>query len=137
MASPFNAVVCALIASALWGLIGYAIGRHVLPRVLALSAAPVLGWAAHSAVSLPIISWIGFSPTIVGTIGMLFLIIASLSLLRPVTVSKNKTTLSFPPWAFGIAAILALVPAVAILPKFSGDAVYVADPIFDHAKSAI
>ena len=45
--------------------------------------------------------------------------------------------LTVPPWAFALAAILAVVPAVAILPKFSGDAVYVADPIFDHAKIAI
>ena len=29
------------------------------------------------------------------------------------------------------------MPAVAILPKFSGDAVQLADPIFDHAKIAI
>jgi hypothetical protein len=45
--------------------------------------------------------------------------------------------LAIPPEAFALAAILALVPAIAILPKFSGDAVYVADPIFDHAKIAI
>src|SRR6516225_10026894 len=102
MASPVNAVLCALVASALWGLLGYAIGRHVLPRVLALSAAPVLGWALHSVASLPIVSWIGFSPTIVGSIGVLCLIFAILSLLQPVPASENKTTLNFPPWAFAI-----------------------------------
>ena len=32
---------------------------------------------------------------------------------------------------------MALAPAVAILPKFSGDAVQLADPIFDHSKIAI
>jgi hypothetical protein len=95
MASPANVVLCALIASALWGLLGYAIGRRLLPRVLAVSAAP-FWWAVHSAASLPIVSWIGFSPTIVGSIGMLCLIFASLSLLQPVPASGSKTTLSVP-----------------------------------------
>src|SRR5271169_6147524 len=30
-----------------------------------------------------------------------------------------------------------MAPAAAILPKFAGDAVYLADPIFDHAKVAL
>ncbi len=42
-----------------------------------------------------------------------------------------------PPWTFAAAGILALAPAAAILPKFYGDAVQLADPIFDHSKSAI
>ena len=42
-----------------------------------------------------------------------------------------------PAWAYAAAAALALVPAAAILPKFSADAVHLADPIFDHSKIAI
>ena len=49
MASPINAVLCALIGAAFWSALGYAIARHLLPRVLALGAAPVLGWAVFSA----------------------------------------------------------------------------------------
>jgi hypothetical protein len=50
---------------------------------------------------------------------------------------QTEPLVTVPLWSFALSAILALVPAVAILPKFSGDAVYVADPIFDHAKIAI
>ncbi len=44
---------------------------------------------------------------------------------------------AIPPWAFAAAAVLALAPAVAIVPKLAGDLVYLADPIFDHAKIAL
>jgi hypothetical protein len=36
-----------------------------------------------------------------------------------------------------VAAVLALVPAGAIAPKFAADAVQLADPIFDHSKVAM
>ena len=137
MASPANAALCALIASAFWTFLGYGVGRHLLPRSLALSASPVLGWAVHSAALLPIVVWTGFSPLIVGLIGVGCIALAAFSLSRPVPASRAEPMLTVPPWAFALAAILAVVPAVAILPKFSGDAVYVADPIFDHAKIAI
>ena len=45
MASPVNAVFGALLATAFWTVLGFAVSRHVLPRVLALAAAPVVGWA--------------------------------------------------------------------------------------------
>ena len=54
MASPVNAALCALIATAFWTWLGYALGRHLFPRVLAIGAAPVIGWAVHSAAMLPI-----------------------------------------------------------------------------------
>jgi hypothetical protein len=46
----------------------------------------------------------------------------------------------WPAWAIAAAvaaAILAVVPAAAIMPKFNGAAVNVADAIFDHSKIAI
>ncbi len=45
--------------------------------------------------------------------------------------------MTIPVWAFAAAAVVALVPAVTLLPKSSGDAVWLADATFDHAKSAI
>ena len=137
MASPVNAVVCALIATAFWTLLGYALARQLLPRVLALGAASVIGWAVHSAVALPVYRWIGFSPIAVVAIGALCVLIAGFSLSLRAPASESEPAPNIPPWAFAAAAILALVPASAILPKFSGDAVQLADPIFDHAKSAI
>ncbi|HKM87249.1 MAG TPA: hypothetical protein VJX48_01465 [Xanthobacteraceae bacterium] len=141
MASPFHAVLCALIAAAFWTLLGYALGRRLLPRVLARGAAPVIGWAVHSAAMLPIYAWIGpwigFSQiTVLGT-GVLCVLASGLSLARPAPQVEAEAAATIPAWAFAAAAILALVPAVAILPKFSGGAVQLADPIFDHSKIAI
>ena len=45
--------------------------------------------------------------------------------------------IALPPWAWFGAAVLAVGPALAILPKFSGDSVLLAPAIFDHSKIAI
>jgi hypothetical protein len=137
MASPVNAFLCALIAVAFWTLLGFALARHLLPRALALGAAAVIGWAVHSAVTLPIYVWIGFSPVTVVAIGALCILASGFSLSLRASESQAPDAPSIPLWAFAAAAILALAPAVAILPKFYGDAVQLADQIFDHSKSAI
>ncbi len=142
MASPLNALVCALIATGFWPLLGFALARHLLPRVLALGAAPVIGWAAHSAVTLPIYVWIGLSPISVVAIGALCILASGFSLSwrgsdGQAGGAPSILPPSILPWALAAAGILALVPAIAILPKFYGDAVQFADPIFDHSKSAI
>jgi hypothetical protein len=71
MASPLIAVLCALIGTAFWSVLGYAIARHLLPRALALGAAPVIGWATFSAATLPILMLIGFSLPAFATLAVL------------------------------------------------------------------
>jgi hypothetical protein len=137
MASLGNAVVCALIATSVWWLIGYAVARRLLPRVLALATAPVIGWSVHSAATLPIYLLFGFSPLLVIGIGCACILVASYSLLRPVSASGTETAATVPAWGFAAAAILALIPALTLLPKSSADGVWLADRIFDHAKVAI
>jgi len=137
MASPVNAVLCALIATGFWTLLGYALARHLFPRVLAIGAAAVIGWAVHSAVALPVYVWTGLSPIAVVGIGAVCILAAGFSLSLPAPASEAGHDPTIPAWAFAAAAVLALVPAAAILPKFYGDAVQLADPIFDHAKSAM
>ena len=136
MASPLNAALCALVATALWSVLGYALSRRALPRAAAIGAAPVMGWAVHSAVTLPLFTLVGFSPAAVIGVAALCLIAALLS-FRLATPNAIEHTATIPAWAFAAAALLALAPAVAILPKMSGDLVYLADPIFDHSKIAI
>ena len=138
MASPVAAALCALIATGFWTLVGLAIARHLLPRPLALGAAAVIGWATHSAASLPLYVWVGLSPISVATLGLLSGL-AGFSLLFPVSGGRANAVPSLPVWSIGClcAAALALVPAIAILPKYYGDAVALADPIFDHSKSAV
>ena len=141
MASPLNAALCALLAAAFWTVLGTALGRRLLPRALARGAAPIMGWAVYSAVMLPIYTWIGpwigFSPIAVLGAGALCVLASGFALSAGAPQSQAEDAADIPAWAFAAAAILALVPAVAILPKFSADAVHLADPIFDHSKIAI
>src|ERR1700746_3114125 len=83
MATPINAVLCALVGAAFWSVLGFAIARHLLPRVLALGAAPVIGWAVFSAASLPILSLIGFSTLTMIALAALGLGLAGIVLWRP------------------------------------------------------
>ena len=137
MASPVNAALCALLATGFWTLLGYALARHLFPRVLAVGAAAVVGWAVHSAVMLPIYIGVGFSSRIVIAAGALCALAAGISLLLRTLAGKGDLGPTIPAWTLVAAAVLALVPAVAILPKFSGDAVQFAAQVFDHSKVAI
>ncbi len=136
MASLVNVVLCALVATAIWAALGYALSRPILPRALAVGVAPVMGWAVHSAVTLPLFTLIGFTPAAVIGIAALGVIAALLSFKLTANNAVEHAP-RIPAWAFAAAALLALIPAVAILPKVSGDLVYLADPIFDHSKIAI
>jgi hypothetical protein len=136
MASPVNAALCALLAVAFWSLLGYALCRRLLPRPLAAGSAPVMGWAVHSAATLPLFALIGFSPATVTAVAVLCAIAAAASLRRVPNESDERVP-AIPWWAFAAAAVLALVPAAAILPKFSASGVHLADPIFDHSKIAM
>ncbi len=137
MASAVNAAFCALVATAFFTAFGYAIGRHVLPRTLALGAAPVVGWAMFSAATLPVLTLIGFSAPAVAAMAALFLIIGGGALLTQNADDDAARKPIVPLWAYPAAGLLALVPASAIAPKISGAGVQLADPIFDHAKIAI
>jgi hypothetical protein len=136
MASPVNAALCAFLATAFWSLLGYALTRHLLPRALAVGAAPVTGWAVHSAATLPIFLLIGFSPLAVAIVAALCVAV-SVATLKLAANSDAEAAPAIPWWAFAAAAVLALAPAVAVLPKMSGDAVYLADPMIDHSKIAM
>jgi hypothetical protein len=137
MASPVNALFCALIATAIWSLVGYALGCRLLPRVLAIGAAPIIGWSVHSAATLPIYLLFGFSPILVAGIAAVCVLVAGFSLSQPHPAEEAEPAYAIPAWVFAAAALVALVPAAAILPKSSGGAFWLADATFDHAKVAI
>jgi hypothetical protein len=138
MASPVNAALCALVATVFWTFLGYAIGRHLLPRVLAIGAAPVIGWAVHSAAALPLLIVVGFSPLAVIVVAALGVIGGGTAIFFAQSLNSEEIQApGIPAWAYAAAAVLALVPAVAILPKISASAVWLAAPIFDHSKIAI
>jgi len=141
MASLVNASLCAVLGIAFCTVLGYALARHILPRALALGAAPVIGWAAFSAATLPILTAIGFSAVAVAGVAALCLVIAGGSLLQPgpdeTADDIGMHAIGIKPYCFAAAGLVALIPAVAILPKYSADGVHLASPIFDHSKIAI
>ncbi len=137
MASPVNALICALVATAFWSLVGYALGCRLVPRALAIGSAPVVGWSVHSAATLPIYLLFGFSPSLVTGIAAVCVLVAGFSLSQPRPAEERERVISIPALAFAAAALVALLPAATILPKSAGGAVWLADATFDHAKVAI
>jgi hypothetical protein len=137
MASPINALLCGALAAAFWSVLGFAVARHLLPRVLAIGAAPVIGWAVFSAATLPVFILIGFSPLKVIGLGAICAVIAGASLRMCSAIGEAGAAPALPIWCYAAAALLALAPTAAILPKFPADGVYLADQIFDHSKIAI
>jgi hypothetical protein len=135
MASSANAALCAVVAAAFWTGLGFAIARRLLPRALAVGAAPATGWAIHSTLALPILTLTGFSVISVVSLAIFAAIGAGFLLL--VDRSKDEGRESIPVWSLVGAAVLALAPAAAIAPKISGDVVQLSSPIFDHSKIAL
>ena len=135
MASSANAALCGVVAAIFWTGLGFAVARLLLPRVLAIGAAPVVGWAIHSVLALPMLTLTGFSTISVVSFAILAAIGGGFLLL--VGRNKDESTASIPAWALLAAALLALAPAAAIAPKISADAVRLSSPIFDHSKIAL
>jgi len=136
MASSVNAVYCVIVAAAIWTFIGLAIGRLILPRALAIGSAPILGWAIHSVISLPLVTALGFSiPSVAGS--AMLCCAGGVAALFFRIERDDRGHQNIPWYAFLAAAALALVPAAAIAPKISADSVQLADQIFDHSKIAI
>jgi hypothetical protein len=139
MASATNVFLGAAAALLTWTLIGLAVARAVLSeRVLHWPVAPALGWAAHSAATLPLFMLIGFNRGTVAIVTGLSLAAAAYSLWHQSSPpERDQNAVSVPAWAWIGALVLTLGPAAAILPKFADGAVVLSAPMFDHAKVAM
>lgn len=139
MASISNVMLGSAAALLVWTCIGLAVGRAVLPaRMLVWPAAPALGWAVHSAATLPVFMAIGFNRVTVAIVTLLSLALAVYALWRQADLrERDKNSVAVPTWAWIGALVLALAPASAILPKFVDGAVLLSGPIYDHAKVAM
>lgn len=140
MISFTHALICACLALALYGLIGLPLAQRVVMRPLVPWLAPALGWAAHSALALPLCFFIGFNRVTVVAVFAVPLIAAALALARQrPAMSKDGPPL---PWwllviVFGGAALIAFDFMAVDLPKVSSQGVTLAAPIFDHSKIAM
>jgi|HubBroStandDraft_1064217.scaffolds.fasta_scaffold00101_40 hypothetical protein len=140
MPSSSNILLCAG-AMLLFGTgLGWLVARRLVPdRGLAWSMAPCLGWAVFNAAALPILQLLPFTrASLVVLVGAALVVSSTISLWpgRGGSVPASYGC-GVPWWAYAAAAILALAPAIAILPKFAGDGVLLADPVYDHSKVAM
>ena len=137
MASITDAVLCAAVATLFWTGLGFAIARRIVPGALALPVAPAVGWAVHSAIALPVFFFIPFSAATIAAVAAIVLAAGSAAGRAGGHPDEPGSQARVPAWAYAAAALLALAPAAAVMPKAVADAVFLADPIFDHAKVAL
>jgi hypothetical protein len=134
MASIPAVLLCAMSGVVLWMMVGNAIAlRLPLTPTLRAGLAPALGWAVQTPLAMAL-SWnFGFSRLSIAA--SVVICLGMLSYARRDTDAAPAFTL--PRWIFLGAALVALLPAAAILPKFVPGGVLLSDPIFDHSKIAL
>jgi hypothetical protein len=137
MASITDAVLCVTVATLFWGGLGLAITRRIVPGALALPVAPAVGWAVHSAIALPVFFLVPFSAGTIDAVAAIVLAAGIFAARAAARADEPAPQARVPAWVYAAAALLAMAPAAAIMPKSVGDAVFLADPIFDHAKVAL
>ncbi len=111
--------------------------RIAAPRVVALVLAPAAGWAVFNALALPILTATSFTRA---TVAML----SGAAVLGGLAVSRRQRPPVVEPRPVGVsvlvlaaAALLAVVPALAVWPKFGAGGIVLSEAMFDHSKAAI
>ena len=135
MFSLIAASFTAALGLVLWTAAGYRLARRLgFSRAFAFPVAPALGWAVQNALALALAQVIGLSAITI--LGSFALIIASTMI--PATARRDaEDETSVPWWIVPVAAMLAIIPALAVLPKSTPEGVILAAAIFDHAKIAL
>jgi len=121
-----------------WTLVGLPIASRLFAAPAALLLAPALGFAVQSVIALPLLCWLGMSRPMVAVVTGAFVAAAVVALGLQRAAVARSLALS-PPLAVAVAAaaLLALIPASAALPKPTPEGVTLAASIFDHSKIAI
>src|SRR6516165_8825679 len=136
MPSFQDVLLCGLAVLAICICVGLPLARCLVeePR-LAWVLAPALGWAAFSALALPILWAVGFSRAHVTVISGVAVLVGVVASRRGPARTRNGAAV--PSWAFAAAAALAILPALGVWPKLDDGGLVLAEPLFDHSKIAI
>ena len=137
MVSSLNVATSALVGLLFWTCIGAALTRRLAPGPLAWPLAPTVGWAVHSALALPLFRLVDLSPGSLLIVAVVSIGASVWSARRPLTADAHDPGARVPRWAYVAAALLAVAPALAVMPKEVGDGVILAGPIYDHSKVAM
>jgi hypothetical protein len=132
-----NVVVCAFLEAVIALCVGLPLARRLVAnRSVALALAPIVGWAVFNTLALPVLSAAGFTrPTVARLTAAAIIAGLAASLRRPPRPTRGDP--EFPVWCYGAAALLAVVPALAVWPKYAAGGVVLSQAMFDHAKAAI
>jgi len=118
-----------LFAASYFTLLGLPLARAVAPRFMpALGMAPALGWAVWAVLALPVLSVTGFGAPQATVFSLLLL--AVWRWVGPACAMLPRLSLA-------AASGVALLPALAILPKRAAGGILLAPPMFDHVKIAL
>jgi hypothetical protein len=132
-------LLCALTELLVAIALGWPVARRLAPTPsLALALAPIVGWALFNTAALPLLTAVGFTRVTVSiSCGAAILGGAAVQIFgrarNLAEFGRNEVFL----WAFAAAALLALVPALAVWPKHVAGGIALSEAMFDHSKAAI
>ena len=89
-----------------------------------------------SAVSLPLQTLVGFNGITTAVCVGFAILMSALALARgrsPGGAPRPR----LPPWAYGVALLIALIPLAALLPKHADGGIIIGSTAFDHSKIAV
>jgi hypothetical protein len=137
MPSLLNVLLCASFEALISLSIGWPLMRRlVAERSPALALAPIVGWAVFNTLALPILTAVGFTRRTVALLTAAAILAGlAASLFRPARTTAGDRDV--PVWAYAAAALLAVLPTLALWPKYTAGGVLLAEAMFDHSKAAI
>ena len=137
MASIPTVLLCALGAGLYFTLLGAALGRWLrLGWAPVWGMAPALGWGVFSALSFPLQHLFGFTRGSTAVLALTALA-AGVGILVRCKDDRIADAPRLPPWAFALAAAVALIPLVGLLPRPADGGIIVGSTAFDHSKIAM
>jgi hypothetical protein len=136
MPSLSDVIICAVAALATSTCVGLPLALWLIAeRGLAWAMAPALGWAAFSALALPILNATGFSQ--IPVIALCGVAVAGGGLFCRRGLAPADGGPATPIWTYAAAMALAILPTLGVCPKIVEGGLVLADPMFDHSKIAI
>jgi hypothetical protein len=126
-------VAAAVAAAVYFTAVGLPVARACgIAGFAPLSLAPALGWAVACVLALPVLSAVGFGAAQVTAFASVLLGMSLAALWR-----QSRPVTALPRWQIALAALPALLPMAAILPKSVPGGLRLAPPMFDHVKIAV
>ncbi len=122
----------------IWTLIGWPLASRLFARPASWCWAPGLGFAVYGAIALPLLGWTGMSrSSVIATTLMIGVAAFAAARVRQERLLPDDGVSVGLIAAVAGAALLALAPAMAALPKATPDGLTLSASIFDHSKIAM